>query len=97
MATKERQADLCLDRRTLLTAAGAVALGAALPGCTESHASSNLGAAQRRVQARDVRTAAAEMAFDRGVPPQEDNGDEAAYPTRIGTYSKGFRTTRSAR
>jgi hypothetical protein len=30
------------------------------------------------------------MAFDRGAPAQQDNGDEGAYPTRIATYSKGL-------
>jgi len=47
-------------------------------------------AEQRRLAARDIRFEAAEMAYSHPVPPHPNNGDEALYPNKIGSYSKAF-------
>lgn len=47
-------------------------------------------AEQRRLAARDIRFEAAEMAYSQPLPPHLDNGDEALYPNKIGSYSKAF-------
>lgn len=45
----------------------------------------------RQVRAREVRDAAARIAFGRDHPPQRANGEEDQYPSRIGSYTKGLR------
>jgi hypothetical protein len=44
----------------------------------------------RRKQARKVRRAAAELAFERPHPEHRSNGDDDRLPNRIGSYSKGL-------
>jgi hypothetical protein len=40
--------------------------------------------------AQDIRVKAASFERNRTLPVHMDNGDEAAYPNRIGNYSKGL-------
>jgi hypothetical protein len=45
---------------------------------------------QRRNKARKIRRDAADLAFNVPLPDHPNNGDEALYPDKIGSYSKGM-------
>lgn len=94
-----------LTRRSMLGYLGAGAALAAMGGgataCGDDDGSGNAKptptvtptptpAEQRRIAARDTRDEAAEMAYSAPVPSHPNNGDEALYPNKIGSYSKGL-------
>ncbi len=83
-----------LNRREFMGAAAAVtAVGAFGTKATAAPASSGLASSagnSRQDASRQARIDAAELAYDRGVEPNSDNGDESAYSTRIGNFSKGL-------
>jgi hypothetical protein len=87
-----------VGRRTFLghlggAAATSLALGGAAvplaPRPVEA-AAGPAAAARRRQQAFQVRVDAARLARSRPLPKHPDNGDEARYPDRVGSYSKGL-------
>ena len=45
---------------------------------------------QRRMQAYNIRHDAAVAEMQQPLPPHPDNGDEARFPNKIGSYSKGL-------
>ena len=82
-----------LDRRgflgrSALTFAGVV--GAGLAGQAAKADIGPLGPIERAAKAYFVRENAAAQNFVAGAPNHRDNGDEALYPQRWGSYSKGL-------
>jgi membrane-associated phospholipid phosphatase len=72
-------------------AAGSLGIEALFPG--GSSAAAEIGpqsGKQRRDTAWQVRKAAADYNRSLPVPAHPDNGDEARYPNKIGSYSKGL-------
>ncbi len=80
-----------LTRRALLAGAGAAGLAAGLPGVAAATPRGEPPAGQgRRLKAYRLRERAAARWRDVPWPRQQDNGDEATYPERIGNYTKGL-------
>jgi hypothetical protein len=87
------------DRRRFLGMAGGLAtlVLPELPGITDANAQgaqadpavSNLHEAYRR-RALEVRVAAARSNHEVPIPPHPSNGDEAKYPNRIGSDTRGL-------
>ncbi len=75
-----------------VVAAGAAA--AVLPSVTQAGAPKENGDKgnpnRRRLKALDVRVKAAQFEADMPIPPHVDNGDDALYPNRIGSFTKGL-------
>jgi hypothetical protein len=87
-----------MNRRDFLKASGAAvaassalaATGVALGGPDPGAEVGPVSAPVRQNQAFQVRVAAAREAANRPVPAHLTNGEEAAYPSRIASFSKGL-------
>jgi hypothetical protein len=84
-----------LDRRRLLlrgtAGLGGLALvGAASPPRRSRRSARRAPASDRLARAHEVRTAAADLARDRGIAEQHANGDEERLPGRIACFTKGL-------
>ena len=87
-----------IDRRSFLGSLGTGAAAMAVTSLPLPWSSGSAHAAEvdpvtgeeRQLAAFAIRRDAAQLAYDRGVPDHPDNGDEAAYPTRFASYSKGL-------
>lgn len=83
-----------LSRRGLLGGALAVAgtgvLSAGEASLAPSTALPGTGVARRLREALSRRLAAADRMFERGLPAQESNGDEARYHERFASFTKGL-------
>ncbi len=91
-----------LSRRGFLGSVGGLAAAAAaggagivlepLAGGSKARAADigPLTPEQRRQRAFDIRVEAAQLAHDVPIPDHPTNGDEQAYATKIGNYSKGL-------
>jgi hypothetical protein len=96
---RPRRSAASIDRRTFLGSLGAGAAATVIGGGLGAPSAPQAARAEeiapvtgddRRQAAFQVRVDAATLAFNRPVPAQGGNGDEAAYPSRIGNYSKGL-------
>ncbi len=77
-------------KQATLAGFGASSLLAGHNGSGNGHDDGNNDARSRARDALQLRQQLAQQDFQRNLPPHPDNGDEQAYPSRIGSFSKGL-------
>jgi len=77
-------------KQATLAGFGASSLLAGHNGSGNGHDDGNNDARSRARDALQLRQRLAQQDFQRNLPPHPDNGDEQAYPSRIGSFSKGL-------
>ena len=77
-------------KQATLAGFGASSLLAGHNGSGSGHDDGNNDARSRARDALQLRQHLAQQDFQRNLPPHPDNGDEQAYPSRIGSFSKGL-------
>jgi len=94
-SSPEKGAAHALPRREFfrlgsLTAAASLSLPALLKNSPANAGETPNGPGQRRNRAYQIRQQAAMSQMQQGAPAHPNNGDELAYPNKIGNFSKGL-------
>ncbi|MGD8639849.1 MAG: hypothetical protein PVG89_04430, partial [Gammaproteobacteria bacterium] len=81
---------ITITKNSILGVTTAAVLFTALPTTVIAEAIGPLTPEERAIQARKLRTDAAQDNFLEPLPEHPVNGDETAYPTQINSYTKGL-------